>query len=96
MVSCIQLTYLERVCRRFSIQRIQKLQQLCTVDGPEALLFIPGLDGRNNTGSNNAVKYIFTSASSLEVQRDDGILEPEFLDELIVLIQRHRVCLFYP
>lgn len=84
-----------------SVQRLQRLQQLCAAAGsdseaPSALLFVPGPDGRNNAGSNNAAKFLFLRSGGLEVQRDDGITGADALEEVVVLVTRRRVCLFYP
>lgn len=83
------------------MQRLQRLQKLCAEAGsdaelPGALLFISGQDGRNNAGGNNAVKFLFQRCGALELQRDDGIVDNDALEEIVVLVARSRVCIFYP
>ena len=80
---------------------MQRLQRLCAEAGndaelPGAVLFISGQDGRNNAGSNNAVKFLFQRCGALELQRDDGIVDNDALEEIVVLITHSRVCIFYP
>jgi len=78
--------------------RLKALQRLCSSsDGqyPSGLLFVPGPDGKNNTGSLNVLKYLFQGAVNRELL--DGLLheELECLEELVLLVQETSVSVVY-
>ena len=51
-----------------------------------------GIDGRNNVGSSEAIRYLFSpNSSSLEWEE-----ELDFLDDLILLLTEEDFCLYYP
>ena len=82
----------------YFLQRLHQLQSLCSSrnsDLPNALLFIPGADGRNNKGSSKVLKYLFFGSVGKDL--DDGFLEGKYdsLEEMVLLIQDTSVSVFY-
>lgn len=82
----------------FFLQRLKQLQNLCSTsnsDFPDALLFVPGLDGRNNKGSSTVLRYLFQGAVSKEL--NEGFLDGKFeiLEDIILLVQESSVSIFW-
>jgi len=79
----------------FYTQRIKRLQSLCTSAGTNALVFIPGPDGRHNKGSMSLLKYIFQGSVGKDIY--DGVLDDksDCLEEVILIIQEHTVSIFW-
>lgn len=72
--------------------RLRRLQQLCRSIDLDALLFIPGPDGKHNLGSTEALNFLFQGCSAAE-GHDTGRLPP-FLHDIVLLLtpQDVRLC----
>ncbi len=82
----------------YFVNRLQSLQWLCSESDPnypKALLFIPGADGRNNSGSVNLIKYLFQG--SVGKSLFDSTLDEEYesLEDIVVLIKPSCVAVIY-
>lgn len=82
----------------YFLNRIRSLQWLCSESDtsyPKALLFIPGPDGRNNSGSVNILKYLFKGCTGKALL--DETLDESFdcLEDMIILIKESTVSIVY-
>jgi hypothetical protein len=80
------------------LNRIRSLQWYCSetdTSSPRALIFIPGPDGRNNSGSTNILKYLFRG--SLGKSLYDETVEDTFeiLEDMVILIKENSVAFIY-
>lgn len=76
------------------LNRLRSLQWMCSDTdkiSPKALLFVPGADGRHNSGSTYAIKYLFSNAvgKNLFDENFDGAFE--ILEDLVVLVKEFSV-----
>jgi hypothetical protein len=84
--------------KQFFLHRLKSLQCLCSTTNsqlPNALLFIPGPDGRHNRGSVSILKYLFQGAVGKEIY--EGLVDDrlESLEEIILLVQETSVSVFW-
>ena len=104
-ISSIQFEVIFRVmstmdlCMGFEA-RLQSLQRLCSNEGagsqyPAGLLFVPGVDGRNNKGSMTVLKYLFDGAVNRELLSGMISAELECLEEIVLLVQETSVSVVY-
>lgn len=80
------------------LHRLKSLQSLCSSENPkypDALVFIPGIDGRQNKGSQIILKYLFQGSVGRELY--EGILDTQFeaLEEIVLVIQESSVSVFW-
>jgi hypothetical protein len=80
------------------LHRLKILQSLCSSQNqqlPNALVFIPGIDGRHNKGSLMVLKYLFQGSVGKELY--EGILETQYepLDEIVLVVQESSVSVFW-
>lgn len=83
-----------KVCR--GMHRLKSLQNLCRgseVGHPNALLIIPGIDGRNNKESTTLLKYIFSGAAGWELL--DSSVADDALEDIVLLIQMASISVIY-
>lgn len=87
--------YLERA--NF-LNRLSALQRLCSdhdKNFPNALLFVPGQDGRNNKGSITVLKYLFRGCVSKELfdETVEAAFEP--LEEIVFLVKQSSLTVIW-
>ena len=90
MTDCLKVTYF--------LNRIRSLQRLCSScdpSYPRALLFIPGIDGRNNKGSITVLKYLFTGSVGKDLFEDTFDPEYDSLDDIVLLIEERNVSVMW-
>lgn len=78
--------------------RLRSLQRLVSdadLSYPNALLFVPGLDGRNNKGSLMVLKYLFEGAAGKELLEGSLTDVFECLEEMVLLVQEGCVSVIY-
>ena len=84
--------------------RLAALQRLCSDDEPSekpgrkrpsALLFVPGLDGRNNKGSLVVLKYLFEGSCGRDLLEGNLPDFLEVLEEMVLLVQATRISFLY-
>jgi hypothetical protein len=76
------------------LQRVKQLQNLCSSGNPnfpDALLFVPGQDGRNNKGSQIILKYLFQLSVGKELFEGSLDERLESLEESVILIQENTL-----
>ena len=82
----------------FFLHRLSNLQALCSssnLELPNALVFVPGLDGKQNKGSLMILKYLFQGAVGrdlYEASLDEGL---DCLEEIVLVIQESSVSIFW-
>ena len=78
------------------IQRLKQLQNLCSGTNPnypQALLCVPGPDGRANKGSLIILKYLFQFAVGKDLFEGNLADQFECLEEIIMLVQENSLSL---
>ena len=79
------------------LNRLKALQNLLSSDDddnfPQAILLIPGIDGRNNKEATKTVKYILEGSHGEDLYK--GGFEHDSLDDVIILIQESKLSIFY-
>lgn len=76
------------------LNRLRSLQWMCSESdksSPKVLLFVPGADGRHNSGSTSAIKYLFSNAVGKSLFDDNFDGDYEILEDLVVLIKEFSV-----
>jgi hypothetical protein len=84
------------------LNRIRLLQSLLTSfqpksyehNIPEAILIVPGVDGRNNKEAIKLLKYLFEGATGDELH-SGGSLDNDCLEEAIILIKEASISVFW-
>lgn len=81
-----------------TLNRLRSVQSLCSESDtrlPKAIVCIPGIDGRNNSGSVNLLKYLFRNSYAKELF--DGVFDESssVLEECVLLIRRDSVSILY-
>eukprot|EP00195_Chlamydomonas_chlamydogama_P002993 CAMPEP_0202922708 /NCGR_PEP_ID=MMETSP1392-20130828/78065_1 /ASSEMBLY_ACC=CAM_ASM_000868 /TAXON_ID=225041 /ORGANISM="Chlamydomonas chlamydogama, Strain SAG 11-48b" /LENGTH=588 /DNA_ID=CAMNT_0049616349 /DNA_START=166 /DNA_END=1928 /DNA_ORIENTATION=- len=74
--------------------RLRRLQKFIESKGLEALLFVPGVDGKYNTGSAQAIAYILQGTSNRDVV--DSCHLGTDLEDSVLLVRRDGVSLYSP
>jgi hypothetical protein len=78
------------------LHRIQALQRLCST-APNAqinaILVVPGVDGRNNKEALGLLKYLFSGIVGRELL--DGSVVDDLLEEVVMLIQEASLSVLY-
>ena len=79
------------------LNRLRSLQSICDLaeNGPNALLFINGGDGKNNKGTHSVLKYLFFGSVGKDLfdeSSNDGI---DNLDDIVLLIQASSVSVMW-
>jgi hypothetical protein len=85
---------LSELDRAMFLQRLRQLQTLCSsslADYPQALLFVPGPDGRGNKGGSIFIKYLFQFSTGKELFEGSIASALEPLEDAVFLIQEHSV-----
>lgn len=80
------------------LNRLHALQWLCSEKdraSPKALLFIPGPDGRSNSGSIQLFKYLFKGAVGKDLLDDTLSEDLESLDDMVLLVKESSVSIIY-
>ena len=78
------------------LNRFKALQNLISSDDPnfpQAILLIPGLDGRNNKEATKTVKYLLEGAHGEDLYK--GGFDEDSLDDVVILIQESKLSIFY-
>ena len=80
------------------LHRLSNLQALCSsssLELPNALVFVPGVDGKQNRGSLMIMKYLFQGSVGKDLYEAslDGSLDS--LEESVLLIQESSVSIFW-
>jgi hypothetical protein len=85
-----------------SVERVQRLQALCSsADGQgdstiDAILIVGGVDSYHSQVCQAVLKYLFLGSSGQELLGEQVISqERERLEDVVLLIHRHRVSIFY-
>ena len=76
--------------------RLKNFQNLLSSSDPklpEAFLFVPGIDGRNNKGSLKAIKYLFEGSFGEDLHKNG--FDHDCLDDIILLIQESKISIFW-
>jgi hypothetical protein len=82
----------------YFLHRLSNLQALCSssnLELPNALVFVPGLDGKQNKGSYMILKYLFQGAVGRDIYEaslDDAL---DCLEEMVLVIQESSVSVFW-
>jgi hypothetical protein len=80
------------------LNRLRTLQWLCSDsdnNSPKVLLFIPGPDGRFNSGSISLIKYLFCGSVGKDLQDDTLNEDMEALEDVVILIKQCSVSIIY-
>ena len=78
------------------LNRLKALQNLLSSDDdnfPQAMLLIPGIDGRNNKEAIKTVKYLLEGSHGEDLYK--GGFDHDSLDDIIILIQESKLSIFY-
>lgn len=67
--------------------RVSQVQKLCDSMNLGGILFIAGMDGRDNVGSMKAINYLFSGISAHDLQ--SSIIYQEKFDDLTVLVRNN-------
>lgn len=82
----------------FFLHRLSNLQALCSstnLELPNALVFIPGLDGKQNKGSFMILKYLFQGSVGRDIYEASLDEDLDCLEEIVLLIQESSVSVFW-
>jgi hypothetical protein len=74
------------------------LQALCSssnLELPNALVFVPGLDGKQNKGSFMILKYLFQGAVGRDIYEASLDEALDCLEEIVLIIQESSVSIFW-
>jgi hypothetical protein len=82
----------------FFLHRLSNLQALCSssnLELPNALVFVPGLDGKQNKGSLMILKYLFQGAVGRDIYEASLDESLDCLEEIVLVIQESSVSVFW-
>jgi len=82
----------------FFLHRLSNLQTLCSstnLDLPNALVFVPGLDGKQNKGSYMILKYLFQGSVGRDIYEASLDEALDCLEEIVLVIQESSVSVFW-
>ncbi len=74
--------------------RVRRVQRLCMQHGLDGILLVPGLDGRFNAGSHQAMGYLFEGRSNRDTIDVNKL--PAELEDAIALVTPSAVLLYTP
>lgn len=88
----------DKLRESFFLHRLSSLQALCSTTNdelPDALVFIAGLDGKQNKGSMMVMKYLFQASTGRDIYEASLEEHLDCLEECVLVIQESSVSVFW-